>query len=93
MIARKDISTAEILAACDEFHRAIRLRSALGKFQFLDSAILYPAPTPDVALAGKYPVKVILAKMKKLHRAGLIEYGVSLRTAWTTTKGKEYGKN
>lgn len=40
------------------------------------------AKTPDVELAHKYPVKVIMAKMEKMHRKRLIEYGVSLRTAW-----------
>lgn len=40
------------------------------------------APTPDEALADKYPVKVIMAKMAQLCRKGLIDYGVSLRTAW-----------
>jgi hypothetical protein len=45
--------------------------------------------TPDVALADKYPVKVILAKMQKLVDRGLLSYGVSLRTAWWTTgRGK-----
>ncbi|KKL89641.1 hypothetical protein LCGC14_1912660 [marine sediment metagenome] len=40
------------------------------------------APTPDVALATKYPPKVILAKMEKLVEQGKLDYGVSLRTAW-----------
>ncbi len=40
------------------------------------------APTPDIALADKYPPKVILAKMQKLSNQGRLDYGVSLRTAW-----------
>lgn len=40
------------------------------------------APTPDVALADRYPVKVILAKMKQMVDRNILEYGVSLRTAW-----------
>lgn len=39
-------------------------------------------PTPDIALAGKYPAKVILSKMEKLVKRGVLECGVSLRTAW-----------
>ncbi len=39
-------------------------------------------PTPDKALAHKYPVKVILAKMQQMVRRGLLDYGVSLQTAW-----------
>ena len=40
------------------------------------------APTPDIALADKYPQKVILAKMQKMENRGKLESGVSLRTAW-----------
>ena len=38
--------------------------------------------TPDVALANRYPAKVILAKMDQLVKQGILDYGVSLRTAW-----------
>ncbi len=38
--------------------------------------------TPDVALSDRWPAKVIMAKMAKLHSQGKIDYGVSLRTAW-----------
>lgn len=40
------------------------------------------APTPDIALADRYPPKVVLAKMGKLVDQGRLDYGVSLRTAW-----------
>jgi hypothetical protein len=40
------------------------------------------ADTPEIALGNKYPAKVILAKMEQMCSRGLIEYGVSLRTAW-----------
>jgi hypothetical protein len=40
------------------------------------------APTPDVALADKYPPKVVLAKMEQLIDRGVLECGVSTRTAW-----------
>lgn len=46
-------------------------------------------PTPDQALAAKYPVKVILAKMQQMVTKGLLDYGVSLRTAWVVEKVKE----
>lgn len=38
--------------------------------------------TPDVALANKYPPKMILLKMKKMVEQGILDYGVSLKTAW-----------
>ncbi len=35
---------------------------------------------PDETLP--YPRRVILAKMEKMVKKGLLDYGVSLRTAW-----------
>jgi hypothetical protein len=40
------------------------------------------AETPDITLANKYPAKIIIAKMHQMYARGLIDYGVSLRTAW-----------
>lgn len=40
------------------------------------------ARTPEEALAHKYPPKLILAKMRHLVYRGVLDYGVSLRTAW-----------
>lgn len=40
------------------------------------------APTPDVALADRWPPKLILSRMEQLVEKGKLEYGVSLRTAW-----------
>ncbi len=39
-------------------------------------------PTPDEALAHKYPRKVILARMRRMVDRGVLNYGVSLRTAF-----------
>lgn len=36
------------------------------------------------------PEKVVFRKMEKLAEQGYLEYGVSLRTAWLTEKGKKY---
>lgn len=38
---------------------------------------------PDV------PPKVILAKLERLDRQGLIEYGVSIRGCWLTDAGRQ----
>jgi len=40
------------------------------------------ASTPEESLGDKYPAKVILRKMEKMADKGILEYGVSLRTAW-----------
>jgi len=40
------------------------------------------AETPEKALANKYPPKLVLAKMEQLVQKGILDYGVSLRTAW-----------
>ncbi len=47
------------------------------------------AGTPDVALARKYPAKLIMLKMEKLADKGLIECGVSLRTARVVEGGTD----
>lgn len=38
----------------------------------------------------QWPAKLVLCKMQKLVDQGYLEYGVSLRTAWLTAKGKAY---
>ena len=43
-------------------------------------------PTPDVSLP--YPQKLILSKMQKMVNKGILDYGVSLRTAWVVRKIK-----
>jgi hypothetical protein len=45
--------------------------------------------TPDETLVEWYPSKVILARMEQLQDQGLLEVGVSLRTAWLSDKGKK----
>lgn len=40
------------------------------------------AQTPEVALAHKYPAKLVLARMSQMVDEKLLDYGVSLRTAW-----------
>jgi hypothetical protein len=40
------------------------------------------AETPDVELATKYPPKLVVAKMEKMIRKGILDCGVSARTAW-----------
>jgi hypothetical protein len=49
------------------------------------------AETPDIALADKYPPKVVLAKMQQLNDQGKLDYGVSPRTAWVVRSESYYG--
>jgi hypothetical protein len=44
--------------------------------------------TPDVTLAHKYYQEDIFSKLEEFEHRNLIEYGVSLRTAWLTTQGE-----
>jgi hypothetical protein len=68
----KHITDQEIIDACNAWRYSARAgvsqQPSIG--------------TPDVTLAHKYPVKVIMAKMQKMVDAGILECGVSLRTAW-----------
>lgn len=73
-VKRSDVAEIDVLRAVAAFHRA------LGRGDFKH-------PTPDEALADRYPVKLILARMRQLDREGLIDYGVSLRTGFLTDKG------
>lgn len=41
------------------------------------------------ALFDQYPEKVVLAALEREDRRGLIECGVSLRTAWLTPAGRK----
>jgi hypothetical protein len=47
------------------------------------------AKAPDESLAHKYPPKLILCKMERMVERGLLEYGVSLRTAWSAEYKKD----
>lgn len=48
--------------------------------QYQRSPLTNPFPTDT--LAAKYPRKVVEAKMEHLVDRGILNYGVSLRTAW-----------
>jgi len=77
-----DIPDSEIFDACRAFHG--EKRPVLSFSQLAAGVKLPPRvhDTPEIALAHKYPAKLILAKMRKLCDKGLLDYGVSLRTAW-----------
>lgn len=47
------------------------------------------AEAPLIALADRWPEKIIELKLEKLAARGLIEYGVSARTGWLTSEGRE----
>lgn len=38
--------------------------------------------TPDESIAHKYPVKVVIRKMEQMIDRGILDCGVSTRTAW-----------
>jgi len=70
-----DITDAQVVDACRKFHEAIRW-----------SRGPYAANTPNslaqlIAVTGA-PEKVAFRAMERAERRGLIEYGVSLATAW-----------
>jgi hypothetical protein len=74
---RSDITDEEMLEAVRAFWREADAGNVAG------------AQTPDVSLAHKYPVKVIMAKLDHLSDRGVIDYGVSLRTAWIVAEQEE----
>lgn len=78
---RADISDHDALRAIDAYTRENRVNC--------DATFPFPpkvhAPFPTERLP--FPEKVIEAKLYHLDDRGLIEYGVSLRTAWLTPEG------
>ncbi len=72
---RRDVSELDILQAV----RATRQ----------SKSVYIPNQAPYISLAHKYPVKLIMARMHQLNDQGLLDYGVSLRTAWLTKIGEQ----
>jgi hypothetical protein len=73
---RSDIPEIEVLTACAAFHSG----GSVGAISSL---------SPGEVLAKRYPEKVVAARMQQLVDMGLLEYGVSLRTAWLSDAGKK----
>lgn len=74
MVKRSDVPVLEVLQAARRFHNPVLWRIA-------------EVPTPEEALSDRFPPKVVLARMEQMVAQDLLEYGVSLRTAWPTDKG------
>lgn len=90
----KDLPTAEVLFAMWAWHEEVRQINAehrtpgtIGTVS-LEVARMYP---PDVVQVMMYlydvPEKLVYAKLDKLERKGLIEYGGTIRLGWPTDKG------
>jgi hypothetical protein len=75
-VSRKDVSDAVVVQACKDFHAGPR-------------GVIRPASAQLVMQRTGQPWKVVLAAMERACNRGLIEYGVSLGTAWPTEKGLE----
>ena len=89
----KDLPTAEVLFAMWAWHEEVRQinadRDPLEVKQIdLERVRQYP---PDVVQVMMYlydvPEKLVYAKLDKLERKGLIEYGGTIRLGWPTDKG------
>ena len=76
---RSDISEEEIITACNIFKASNKVKINKEGHEIVLQKVLN---TPDITLSEKYPVKVILAKMRQMVEQGKLDYGVSLRTAW-----------
>lgn len=75
-MSRKDISDEEVVQACKDFHDGPK-------------GVIRPASWQLIAQRTGQAEKVVYAAMQRAFDRGLIEYGVSLRTAWATDKGRE----
>jgi hypothetical protein len=70
-MATKDITDAQVVKAQDQW---LKNQQGPWAYEILESE------------TGE-SVKVCYRAMERAERRGLLEYGVSLRTAWITTKG------
>lgn len=70
-MATKDISDLQVLQACRDY-------AAFRSVHFVDDILM--TETGECA-------KVCERAMERAVRRGLIDYGVSLRTAWATSEG------
>jgi len=72
-MAMKDITDAQVCRAVQDFR---------------DRNLDLPWPYEALAAETGQPEKVCFRAMERADRRGFLEYGVSLRTAWLTEKGK-----
>lgn len=72
-MSRKDITDAMVVRACSDFHNR-------------DSDA---APWELLMQRTGEPEKVVYAAMERAYDRGLIECGVSVRTAWPTAEGRQ----
>ncbi len=49
------------------------------------------ASTPDIELSKTYTVEAIMTQMQKMADEGVLEYSVSLRTAWVVDRWERLG--
>lgn len=85
----------EVLEACDRYTQVNRARPLWSGFMNIGGDVLdgpvpvFPADQPEMAA---YHPKVIAAAISKCIGLGLLECGVSERTAWVTDKGLSFLK-
>jgi hypothetical protein len=79
------ISDAEMLKVLHERWEVNRKNRQDNPEWYLDSVYI---ETPDKTLANKYTQEDIYGKLDEFDHRNLIEYGVSLRTCWLTSKGE-----
>ena len=91
-MATKDISDAQVMEAYKRYeerphlpgnHPMVELSYAFSERPLVDKF-----PNDYLAEITAQPMKVCWRAMERAERRGLLEVGVSLRTAWATEKGK-----
>jgi len=70
-MSRKDISNEQVVKACNEFHYTNDCKLFVDEILMRDTG---------------QPLKVCEAALERAEKQGLIEYGVSIRTAWAIIK-------
>lgn len=90
-MATKDISDVEVLRAVADFRASEEMDRPVNPRQIFGMAKPEKETRwPYVLLMERtgQPMKVCYRAMERADDRGLLEYGVSLRTAWITEKGR-----
>lgn len=84
MPKRSDITDRQVVEAAVQAHTGIQSIARTWK-----EASFPPCSLDQLVLNTGLPYKVCLRAFERASKRGMIDYGVSLRTAWATPEGRE----
>lgn len=77
-MATKDITDLQVVIAIDQARNGQRFANEVQRFA-----------NEVLEKITNQPAKVCMRALERAHKRGYLEWGISLRTAWLTQKGKD----